>query len=271
MAITEEFGGVPWTFYSPDSPTIEIETDMQSGGFNTFATTLLTHHQTPMVVVLLRTIYTEESDTTFPVAIKALEQRMKQYYLHMNRFSYWGQRGEEKKKTDGSANEEVARRFRIEVFEDKDRLNFPSLAGASHSTIKSLVDYFNEWVKSVGGDPTDQYPVNPRLSGCLAVDSGALQSLLDMSKEEIPPLRVAVDTQEKMEWRDQIYAWVWFLDARDFGSYRGGEQEIEFRGWGKLDASDIPDCWFRKSHRTDKEGWMFAEKYLDEHGDFFYG
>lgn len=115
----------------------------------------------------------------------------------MHRFPWFGTQGERSQQTDGSANEEISRRFRLEVLEDKATLNYPNLAAASHKTVQALVKKFDQWVADVGGDPMAQYQLNPRLAGCLAIDLESLRSLVQLSEESIPPLRAATDLEEK--------------------------------------------------------------------------
>jgi hypothetical protein len=49
-------------------------------------------------------------------------------------------------------------RLRLEVVEDKDRLNMPDLEKATVDDIQALCDRFHEWVASVGEDPKAQPP-----------------------------------------------------------------------------------------------------------------
>ncbi|KAL3954475.1 hypothetical protein ACCO45_010038 [Purpureocillium lilacinum] len=277
MAIQEEFGDFP-------SGLAALQPDRRNPNLDPHAVGWLTAlkdniHRSGDVAygkgswgfTVLRTVYTEESDALFPVAIKALEQWITNYYVHLHRFPWFGTQGERCQKTDGSANEEISRRFRIEVLEDKDTMNFPTLAGASHETIQALVDRFNQWVVDVGEDPMAEYPSNPRLAGCLAVDLVSLDSLVKLSQEPIPPLRAAVDLEEKQQWRDRAFAYLWAIDARAVGRFVAGVTEHWERGWAKLHAEDIPDAWFFKASHWDwQSSWLISDHTVDECGDFWF-
>ncbi|KAK8047550.1 hypothetical protein PG996_015614 [Apiospora saccharicola] len=150
---------------------------------------------------VLRTVYTPESNDLFPAAIAKLEIWMRKYYLHINRFPMWGDIGEAKhrNKANGSINDELGRRFRVELLEDKDRLgHLPRLDRASHDDIRSLCDVFDTWVASVGQDPPrdENTSISPRFCDCLVVDEEALRSLAALP-EDPPQLHVAADCATK--------------------------------------------------------------------------
>ncbi|KAK8036729.1 hypothetical protein PG994_015226 [Apiospora phragmitis] len=149
---------------------------------------------------ILRTVYTPESNDLFPAAIAKLEVWMRKYHLHINRFPMWGEIGEAKhrNKANGSINDELGRRFRVELLEDKDRMDLPHLNRASHDDIGSLCDVFDTWVASVGQDhPRDETTsISPRFCDCLVVDEEALRSLAALS-EDPPQLHVAADCATK--------------------------------------------------------------------------
>ncbi|KAK7994899.1 hypothetical protein PG990_013672 [Apiospora arundinis] len=136
------------------------------------------------------TIYTPESDDLFPSAIAKLERWVREHHLHINRFPMFGEKGRAKHKSDGSLNDELARRFRVDLVQDENRLNLPRLSGASQDDIRALCDVFNEWVVSVGQDPSAEVSLSPRFFDCLVVDEDALRSLVALP-EEPPQLHVA--------------------------------------------------------------------------------
>ncbi|KAK7413366.1 hypothetical protein QQX98_007743 [Neonectria punicea] len=110
---------------------------------------------------VFRTVYTEESDRLFPIAVEKLQKWLTQYHFHSRRFPLWGERGEARQKTNGSVNVEVARRFRMEIIEDK-TLDMTNLRNATTEDIKLLCSQFCSWVTSVGGDPEcDDCSTNP--------------------------------------------------------------------------------------------------------------
>ncbi|KAK8001028.1 hypothetical protein PG991_013250, partial [Apiospora marii] len=146
----------------------------------------------------LRTVYTPESDDLFPSAIAKLEKWLRQYYLHIGRFPMWGAQGEadHQKMADGSINDELGRRFRVELVQDAQRLNLPHLDRASQEDICSLCDVFDAWVASVGQDPQAECALSPRFCDCLAVDEAALRSLA-AHPDEPPWLHVCATSEEK--------------------------------------------------------------------------
>ncbi|KAK8137615.1 hypothetical protein PG984_003108 [Apiospora sp. TS-2023a] len=172
---------------------------------------------------ILRTVYTPESNALFPAAIAKLEVWMRKYHLHINRFPMWGEIGEAKhrNKTNGSINDELGRRFRIELLEDKDRLgHLPHLDRASHDDIGSLCDVFDTWVASVGQDPPrdENTSISPRFCDCLVVDEEALRSLAALP-EDPPRLHVAADCATKQKWRSEASAFLWLLDTRFLATF----------------------------------------------------
>ncbi|KAK7911780.1 hypothetical protein PG985_014261 [Apiospora marii] len=147
---------------------------------------------------ILRTVYTPESDDLFPSAIAKLEKWLRQYYLHIGRFPMWGEQGEadHQKMADGSINDELGRRFRVELVQDAQKLNLPHLDRASQEDICSLCDVFDAWVASVGQDPHAECSISPRFCDCLAVDEEALRSLA-AHPDEPPWLHVCATSEEK--------------------------------------------------------------------------
>lgn len=147
---------------------------------------------------VLRTVYTPESDELFPSALAKLDIWVRQYHLHINRFPMWGERGqaEHEKLSNGSINDELGRRFRVELVQDEKRLNMPHLNRASQEDVRSLCDVFDDWVASVGQDPHAEYSLSPRFCDCLVVDEEALRSLAALPDETLK-LYVAADSEEK--------------------------------------------------------------------------
>ncbi|KAK7990060.1 rhamnogalacturonase [Apiospora arundinis] len=181
---------------------------------------------------ILRTVYTPESDDLFPSALVKLEIWVRQYHLHINRFPMWGERGEaeHKKLSDGSINDELGRRFRVELVQDEKRLNMPYLNRASQEDIRSLCDVFDDWVASIGQDPQAEYSLSPRFCDCLVVDEEALHSLAALPDE---PLRlyVAADSEEKKQMRWGGDDFLWLLDTRAVRSFHEyPDEDPGFRG-----------------------------------------
>jgi hypothetical protein len=146
---------------------------------------------------VFRTVYTEESDAMLPIAMEKLNLWMTRYYLHLNRFDFRAKTEEAKQKLDATVNEELARRFRLQLVQDQVKLNMPNLKSAKHDDIRYLCDYFHQWVASVGEDPQCEYPKSPRIVDFLAIDEESMHFLAALPYE-ILPLRVAVDLPEKL-------------------------------------------------------------------------
>ncbi|CEJ93358.1 hypothetical protein VHEMI08950 [[Torrubiella] hemipterigena] len=83
-----------------------------------------------------------------------LERWVSQFYIHQNRTALWGYRGIERFKSNGAINEELGQRFRIEVVEDASQVDFPDLNVITAPDAQILSTVFDEWVASVGEDPT---------------------------------------------------------------------------------------------------------------------
>ena len=66
-------------------------------------------------------VYTPESDVLFPVAMERLRGLVR-YWCHFTRFPAFGASCDEGKVVDGEWNEEVARRFWLDVVEDREGL-----------------------------------------------------------------------------------------------------------------------------------------------------
>ncbi|KAK8104931.1 hypothetical protein PG999_008290 [Apiospora kogelbergensis] len=216
-----------------------------------------------------------ESNDLFPAAIAKLEDWMRKYHLHIHRFPIWGEKGEaqHQKNTNGSINDELGRRFRVELLEDKDRLNLPHLNRASHDDICSLCDVFDTWVASVGQDPPlAETSISPRFCDCLAVDDEALRSLAALS-EDPPQLHVAADCATKQKWRGDASAFLWLLDTRSVRRFAPNPDQFPtFRGWMKLNVGEIPDVWFQRCSRIERGGdWILecrkgGDAYLWQNG-----
>ena len=167
-------------------------------------------------------------------------------------------------KTDGSANEEIGRRFRIEVLQDKDKLNFPELTGAS--CIYSAPDHlFNPWVLGVGGDPTDDYPANARLAGCIAIDLESLHSLVEQSWQKCHHSGLLLTLRRN--W--QVFVWTIsyyvtfscelsrsFIRSKRFnrtGIFRPGAMKLSWRTCG-CSKPELSDSMLSESRYPEKEG-----------------
>lgn len=170
----------------------------------------------------------------------------------------FGARGERDKKTNPTYNDELWRRFHLDILEDADGLSAESDNPSLNRT--QLSNYFKKWVLSKGGDP-EEYG-NPRFWDCLVINEESMKSLLALP-DETPPLRVAVDNAEKAPWRSADHgAFVWILDSRaDDGIYHG-------RMLLKVEIYDIRTAWFWREDHTDRG--LYDEEKKEEDGTTSY-
>ncbi|KAB5582264.1 hypothetical protein GE09DRAFT_1074299 [Coniochaeta sp. 2T2.1] len=163
---------------------------------------------------VLRTVYTPESDVLFPEVIDKIKRAV-HYGSHSHRFPLLRQHCEEKCIPYAEPNDEICRRFYMDVIEDK--ANLEKLDGPEH--FMALYAYFRQWLVGVGVNPEDPdpelpiVPRHPRFRQFLVIDAESLQALAKIPNET-PPLRCAVDLQEKykfVRWGQE--GWLWLLDT----------------------------------------------------------
>ncbi|KAF6822003.1 hypothetical protein CPLU01_12281 [Colletotrichum plurivorum] len=263
MSITEEFEEIPHDLYKHsyqprghqrDKEALWNLNELYYNMGRTCASK--THGRGSWGYTVFRTVYTEESDRLFPIAMRRLERWVVQYYVHATRFPMFGEKGEKWKKADGILNDYLGSRFRLDVVEDKERLDLQDLGKASYEDIKNLCSRFREWITSVGGDPNEEFPISPRLYDFTVIDEGALRVLAALP-EETPPLRVAATWEEKREWlKESDFAYMWLIDYKAVERWDG--KDPLFRGWGKLEPYSISNTWFQRSSRLDRDNWVLT-------------
>jgi hypothetical protein len=185
--------------------------------------------------------------------MEKMQKWVTQYYLHYNRFCRWGERGFENEKTDGRSNDELARRFRIELIEDKE-LDIPDLQNATPENIERLCDRFRRWVVSVGGDPEYRdSATDPRMQLFLAIDSECLEELANMT-DELLPLNTAPTHEEWVRRIRTRPGWIWGFDYEAIRDYKPDESPAEERGWMQMTLGDLDGAWFNKAKGRKGEG-----------------
>ncbi|KAH8896327.1 hypothetical protein GQ53DRAFT_761253 [Thozetella sp. PMI_491] len=210
---------------------------------------------------IFRTVYGPESDAQFLAAIEKLK-RWVWYDCHYTRFPLFGPVGEERAITYGEPNEELARRVYFDVIEDKNLARFSS---SRPQDFKGLNDYFKIWVESKGEDPAEFD--NARFCYCLVIDAASLSSF-EKIPLEVPPLRVAVDYEEKRSFIQLGRpAWVWILDAHTIG--RVPDEEYECPGWMKILVNSIGAAWFWRLGRWDLPAEADLRYEKDDEGIFW--
>lgn len=195
---------------------------------------------------VFRTVFTEESDRQFPIAMEKMQKWVTQYYLHYNRFCSWGEKGLRSEKTDGSVNDEIARRFRVELIEDKE-LDIPVLQNATPGDVERLCDRFRRWVLSVGGDPECRDSnTNPQMQLFLAIDSERLEELANMS-DELLPLNTAPTHEEYVRRIQTRPGWIWGFDYHGIRDYKPNDSPVKERGWMQMRFGRLSEAWFDKA------------------------
>ncbi|RYP21254.1 hypothetical protein DL767_009306 [Monosporascus sp. MG133] len=214
--------------------------------------------------LVLRTAYSDEADALWPTALEKLKRWVTQYFIHDNRLI--------NNKPDGSVNEELARRFILEVFEDpnSEKMKLPDLAKASQDDIKSLTDVFEAWVRTAVGkvdfDPAD----NPRFCNFLVIDEGSLRSLVALP-DETPSLELVPGPERRARSKLWSHAYVWLVDSPAVRRFKGVNDAENYNGWMKLNPSDLPAAWFERVARFEDEAWIFGRREIPQgSGDLWY-
>lgn len=114
--------------------------------------------------------------------LEKMKRWVTQYLVHVGRLA--------SNKPDASVTEEMARRFAVDVVEDRDGYSealrcHPDLEGASQEDIKSLVEIFETWRADTLGDVDMENlgRYNPRFCDFLVIDEGSLRSLAALPEE----------------------------------------------------------------------------------------
>jgi hypothetical protein len=130
---------------------------------------------------VIRTTYSEECDALWSVAMDKLRRWVSHYFIHYIRLM--------EGKVEGTVNEELGRRFILEVADDSssEKLQPPDPERASQDDIKSLTGVFGDWLGRAVGDADIHAPSNPRFVDFLVIDEGSLRSLAALP-DETPPL-----------------------------------------------------------------------------------
>ncbi|KAK3899426.1 hypothetical protein C8A05DRAFT_18140 [Staphylotrichum tortipilum] len=202
---------------------------------------------------VLRTVYTPESDVLFPLAMERL-RRVVQYWCHYTRFPGIGASCEEWKVVDGSWNDEVFRRFWLDVVEDREGLGGldSGSGGDEGERFGALAEYFRRWCEGVDtqSDTGDVRDKDPRFTSCLVVDGESLAALAQIP-EEVPPLRCVATREEKADILGTGHpGWLWLVEARymalpaeqrEEGLWGSGSDA--YPGWLRVEPCDLFSVW----------------------------
>ncbi|KAK0378286.1 SCP-like extracellular protein [Colletotrichum limetticola] len=206
---------------------------------------------------VLRTAYSEESNTLWPIAMDKLNRWVTQYFIHANRLVM--------NKPDGEVNEELARRFILEVVEDKEseKLKVPDLSIASQETVQTLTQVFEEWRRGAIGDISSGLRESPRFCDFLVIDEASVRSLAALP-DDLPSTELVPRAERRA--RNHIWAGVhvWLVDSLAVRRYSGTEDEDNYDGWMRLSPHDLADAWFEKVERSSSENWTFERVDIPE-------
>lgn len=196
---------------------------------------------------VLRTVYTTESDALFSVALERLKLWV-EYSVRSSgsQFLPFGKQVMKQQQQAGpgeGGNDETWRRFHLDVVEDKEALE--KLDDATAENFLGLRDYFRQWVRRVGEDPS-RSSANARFCDCIVINTGSLASLGSMA-DQPPSLRTTVTRDEKrQELTTRGDGWLWLLDTERMTRLDGHETIPKYKGWMKIRARDVDSAWFQR-------------------------
>jgi hypothetical protein len=160
----------------------------------------------------------------------------------------------------------VFRRFYLDVIEDPKGLAY--LDGDSSDKFIALSDYFRQWIAGVdisGYNPLE----NPRFCNCLVINTEGL-ALLAQLPDEPPPLRCAVDLQEKQDFLGTGYsACIWLLETQYMS--QPALHEDSYRGWLKVGPGDLEKSWFKHVARSSNRFCLEHEERPQGSGIHYFG
>lgn len=200
---------------------------------------------------VLRTVYTPESDILFPLAMERLRPVV-EYWCHWTRFPGMGASCQEYKVEDTTYNDELFRRFWLDVVEDREGLGgLDSSSGRDEGErFGMLAEYFRRWCEGTDtqSDTGDVRHKDPRFTSCLVVDGESLAALVQIP-EEVPPLRCATTRAEKADWLGTGYpGWLWLVEARFMALPAEQREDVwggsrTYPGWLRVEPRDLFSVW----------------------------
>ncbi len=208
---------------------------------------------------VLRTTYTPEADTLFPLALARLKSYIR-WWCHFHRFPlHHGTTPCDG--TCGAAaepNAEISRRLYLDVVEDREGLAHLDGGGdgSAEERFTALGAYFRRWAAGVD---TGVHPhQNPRYVICVVMDSESVASLARLP-EELPPLRCVVGNEEaRIFLGTGEDAWVWLLEADYMAEPE--EHDDEYHGWLRTTVYDFQMSWFTRLERGTAPCYLHVER-----------
>jgi hypothetical protein len=258
------FGPIPSNLWNEEPPKKEPSVRCNLRDFDQLLKSYRGYAHGSWGYTILRTVYTPESEVLFPAAIERLK-RYVHYRCHYSRFTSYGALCEKFRIDFAEPNEEMSRRFYLDVVEDPKGL--AHLDGDSPEKFIALGDYFCQWAASVD---TGHYPdENPRFCNCLVINTESLV-LLAQLPDELPPLRCAVDLKEKQDFLGTGYsAWLWLLETQYMA--QPALHEDSYCGWLRVVPSDIKNLWFEHLNRSSNKLCLEHEERPQGSGIHYFG
>ncbi|KAH8203192.1 hypothetical protein TruAng_002597 [Truncatella angustata] len=209
-------------------------------------------------------LHDKEADAVWPAALEKLNRWVAKYVVHYPRLMQG--------RTDTTVEDELARRFILEIVDNKELedLQLPDMAKASQDDIKSLTSIFEAWRSQAINDADFDSRLNTRFLDFLIIDEPSLRSLASLPDETIP---LGPVTRQERRAQAKFYedAYVWLIDSQAVGRYQGINDVYNYNGLMKLELINIPDAWFERVPRFDDECHIFERgKAPDGSGDLWY-
>ncbi|KAF5512787.1 hypothetical protein CGCA056_v011926 [Colletotrichum aenigma] len=207
---------------------------------------------------VLRVVYTQESDTLWPIALQKFNRWVTQYIIHLNQLI--------KNKPNGEINKELARRFILEVVENKalKDLNLPNLSvDTPQQDVQSLTQIFEGWRKEAVGDINFDPRDNTRFCDFLVIDEASLRTLAVLP-EETPSLEILSRAERRARHELWAGSFVWLIDSLAVKRFQGFEDADNYNGLMKLSPEDLPDAWFERAGRFSSDFWTFDREEIPE-------
>ncbi|KAF4928151.1 hypothetical protein CGCVW01_v002057 [Colletotrichum viniferum] len=207
---------------------------------------------------VLRVVYTQESNTLWPIALQKFNRWVTQYFIHLNQLL--------KNKPNGEINKELARRFILEVVENKalKDLNLPNLsADTPQQDVQSLTQIFEGWRKEAVGDINFDPRNNTRFCDFLVIDGASLRTLAALP-EETPSLEIVSRAERRARHELWAGSFVWLIDSLAVKRFQGFEDADNYNGLMKVSPEGLPDAWFERAGRFSSDFWTFDREEIPE-------
>ena len=198
-------------------------------------------------------------------------KRLVHYDCHRPRFPAYGVLCERDKVDLAEPNDELFRRFYLDVVEDQEGFAHLDSGGNSPGRFKPLADYFRQWLEGVDTGSGAALENEPRFHSCLVVDAESLATLAAELYDELPPLRCAVSRQEKADSLSPgCLSWMWLLGTKYMA--QPASHEVSYPGWLRVSPDEIRSAWFTHMCQNDTDRWfrLFHKEKPEGSGIWYY-